>query len=458
MVVDAKKLVIFAGPHKAAATSVEAFFYQYASGHSRYGPDGHLLTSAERKKTFGLRYWMWPRVTGKVANETDVDAPYKIFGRLVTDHDNDLLENEIMDGIRRAWDTEGLEGVVLGSEEFDQVDGSEGIGVLRYDAMNALRKIVHALEVPPSDVYLVLNYRTPRLDHWASIMAHTSTQQIQSDNFDTEYQNWMCDIDHREMHMETLATQMNPLNAARAFLKEGWKVQVVDMQGVIEAGRDISHVVACDIVTARCEGGAVLNHKADNPHHNALDVKFTSLTEEQRMEAELLFRSLDCSYMDELQENHNFGIIYNHSLWTECDPAKSAIYKKLQEDPTYTYKALLSQLECPGELPFPKNEMISMKVALYGKVVKKNTKRSAGSILFEFCAFIGIMVAAMGYQYHRMVQSGPINPAAFRVPSAVDDDGGAGAANDLDAEYGDPHGDDDEEDEHVTTAKGKYRD
>lgn len=298
-------------------------------------------------------------------------------------------------------------------------------------------------------------------------MAHTSSQEIQQENFDAEYQNWMCDINHREMHMETLATQMNPLNAASAFVKEGWKVQLVDMEGVNEAGRDISHVIACDIVMARCEGGAVLNHLGDNPHHNTMDIKFTSLDEEQRGDAELLFRSLDCSYMDQLQEHTNFGIIYNHSLWTECDPTKLAIYKKLQQDPTNMYKALLSQLECPGEMPFPPNEMITMHDALNGKVVKtkmskqsngSSTNRSAGSILLEFCAFVGIMAAAMGYQYHRMVQTGPVDRGAYRVASAVDDDDqDTGFANTLDAEYGDPHDDNDEE-EHIPNPTTRYKD
>ncbi len=446
--VDADKLVIYAGPHKAASTSIESFLYQYASGHSRYGVDGQVLNSAERKKTFGLRYWMWPRITGQVANEIETDQPYKIFGHLVTEHDNALLRDEILEGIRISWDTHGLEGIVLGSEEFDQIGP-----LATYDAMHALHKIVDFLSVPANDVTMVLNYRSPRLDQWAAMWAHAT--QTADENFALEYEQWLCDADRMEMHVEVLATQMNPLNAALAFVNEGWNVRFIDLEGVEEAGRDVSHVVACDVMTGRCEDGSVLNHKLDNPHHNSIDVEFSALTEEQRVDAENLFLARDCAYMDELRENVKFGVIYNNSVWSNCDPAKSQVYQKLKDDPTYMYKALLSQITCPNDMPIPKSEMITMTQALNGKSVKttkssdkkeKKKKRSAGSILLELFSFIGIMVAAMGYQYHRMIQTDPLPIGAHRVEAVAEDEEDQGPfTSHVDAEYGDTDGDNDDD-------------
>jgi len=490
--VDAKKLVIYAGPHQSASTSIEDFFYQYASGHSRYGNDGQLLNSAERKKTFGLRYWKWPKVTGRVANETEIEQPYKIFGHLVTDHTNDLLRLEILQGIRTAWETPDLEGIILGSEEFDQVGSFTS-----YDALNAIRNIVKFITVPPNDVTLVLNYRTPRLDHWASIWAHATKQKEEQEqksaneeeeeqNNAMTYEEWLCDVNRMTSHIEALATQMNPLNAVDAFVKEGWNVRLIDMEGVTKAGRDISHVIACDIVTGRCKNGAVMNHETDRFHHNSVNVEFSALSEEQRVEAEALFRSRDCAYIDDLHHNIMFGLIYNHSVWSDCDATKSTLYKKLKDDPTVMYKALLSQITCPNEMPIPKNELITMSEALYGKSVKpvsstkdsqsqKKHTRSTGGILLEFFTFIGIMMAAMAYQYHRMTQTAPY---LYRVESAIaqqeedeienmnEEDQFTNNNNinhrhniNVSAEYGDAESDDDDnDDDDAIPKRSGYRD
>jgi hypothetical protein len=438
------KLVIFAGPHKAASTSVESFFYEYASGHSRTDADGHKKDNHERKKTFGLRYWLWPRVYGHVANETEPLEPYKIFGHLVTEPENDALEQEILEDIREAWNTKGLEGVIIGSELFDQI-GEQA----PYDAMKALRKVVAYLNVKPNDVTVALNYRTPRVEHWASMWSHASKNV----NYTKEYEDWMCDEELVPKHVEILATQMNPLNAAEAFVKEGWNVRLIDMEGVESSGRDVSHVVACDVVAARCADGAVLNHLNDNPHKNAVDAEFSALNEEQRNDTEQLFRSLDCAYEDFLRTNVKFGIIYNETVWQDCDPELADVYKRLKDEPSTMYKALLSQVQCPAQRPIGAKNMVDMNEALTGEIPEsahksksksEHKKRSAGGIFLEFLIFVGCTMAAMGYQYHRMTtnssSSSSVPAGAHRIETAVEDSEEGEFSNtaaEVDAEYGD---------------------
>lgn len=445
---------MFAGPHKAASTSIESFFYRYADSHSRWDEDGNIKSKAERKKTFGLRFWMWPRIHGVVANETEKEHPYKIFGHLVTDHDNTMLRDEILNGIRDAWETEGLEGVIIGTEMFDQVGE-----YAPYDAIHAMRKVVEYIRVEPSQVTVALNYRTPRLEQWASIWAHV--REGWDTNATLEYEEWLCDPNQVQKHVEILQTQMNPFNAAEAFVKEGWNVRLIDMQGADEAGRDVNHVVACDVATARCDDGAVLNHKGDNPHMNSVSAKSDTLSDEQLKAAESLFRARDCAYMDFLRTNVKFAVVYNQSVWEDCNPNMTDVYNHLKEDPSLMYKALLGQLECPnGE--YPTSDVVEIDEILSGKYLekveegkgsttsksKKDHKRSLASILLEFFGFIFIVGAAMGYQYHRMVRERiPLGVGVSQIDTAAameeaEQEGQFTNNAAVGAEYGDP--DDDE--------------
>lgn len=437
----ANQLIVFAGPHKAASKAVEQFFYKYASGHSRLDQDGNLIPNGERKKTFGLRYWKWPRISGKAAEKAEKNYPYKIYNHLVTQHFNDVLRNEIHDGIRKAWESNGIEGIIIGSVEFDQV-GPE----VEFDASKAVKGVVDFLDLHPNQVTVVLNYRTPRLDQWASMWKHDSSIKLKN-AYKAEYEEWLCDGDRMEEHVRVLATEMNPLNAAEAYVNLGYNVKLVDMEGVDLAGRDVVHVIACDIATAKCDDGAVRDHEEDMVV-NSIATEFSALTESQRVEAEALFRYRDCAYKD-LRENVKFGVLYNHSIWATCEDEKFKTYQQLREDPSYMYRALVDQVKCPKKTghPLPKSQRQSMKDALNGKK-SKSSDGGIGSILFEFVVFAGIFAGVMGYQYHRMIKSGPLPVGAHSVAAAApvgslkEEEGQF--ANDMDAEFGDADSDEDD--------------
>mmetsp|Transcript_43636 Transcript_43636/g.105247 ORF Transcript_43636/g.105247 Transcript_43636/m.105247 type:complete len:88 (+) Transcript_43636:381-644(+) len=65
--------------------------------------------------TRALTYWRWPRVMGTYGSHG-----VKVFGRLVTEPSNDILHKSIMDSIAKKM-SEGENGVIVGTEEFDQV-------------------------------------------------------------------------------------------------------------------------------------------------------------------------------------------------------------------------------------------------------------------------------------------------------------------------------------------------
>ena len=153
---------------------------------------------------------------------------------MVTSPQDQKIESEILKDIDDAW-TKSDNGVILGTEEFDQV-GPDAI----YDALGAMKKIVGHLKISdPKDVTVVINYREPRLDQWISIWKHA-----EGDFANSTYEDFLClthnDDVSKASRFDMLGSQMNPLLAAKEFLKQGWNVKVIDMSGVEEAGKDIA--------------------------------------------------------------------------------------------------------------------------------------------------------------------------------------------------------------------------
>ena len=216
---DKKTSILFAGPHNSASSSVEDFFHQWAE---KGWMKGH-------PKTIALQYWRWPHIHGKYGTH----GP-KVFGKLVTSPEDDVIEDEILKDVKKSWDASG-NGIIMGTEEFDQV-GPDAT----YDALTAMKKIVSHLKISdPKHVTVVVNYRAPRLDQWVSMWKHA-----EGDFEDSTYEDFLC-LSHandeaRAERYDMLGSKMNPLNAAKEFLKQGWNVKVIDMSGVDKAGKDIA--------------------------------------------------------------------------------------------------------------------------------------------------------------------------------------------------------------------------
>lgn len=323
-----KRVVFFAGPHKAASTSVEQWFYNYYTK-----PDSDQ---------FALRYWKWPIIKGPLSDQ--LDESFKIFQELVKQPENAALKEEILVGIQEAFDASET-GIILGTEDFDQVGH-----FATYDAVNSMTEILERLGVAKEDVTVILNYRSPRLDQWISVWKH--------DNDIPSYRAFMCDSQHDEIlrkeRIQALATQMDPLFAARTFLKEGWSVKVIDMGGVTKANLDIVNVIACDILEGKCllDDEIVYGHRGDDTHFNVVDRDFEELTQDQREEAEKLFRARDCAFEDFIGNNPKFEIGYKDSIWHDCegqDLDREEVYLYLDGNPEVLYSALLNQLGCSDD-------------------------------------------------------------------------------------------------------------
>eukprot|EP00526_Cylindrotheca_closterium_P012077 CAMPEP_0113618816 /NCGR_PEP_ID=MMETSP0017_2-20120614/9541_1 /TAXON_ID=2856 /ORGANISM="Cylindrotheca closterium" /LENGTH=475 /DNA_ID=CAMNT_0000528355 /DNA_START=116 /DNA_END=1543 /DNA_ORIENTATION=+ /assembly_acc=CAM_ASM_000147 len=319
-----RKVVFFAGPHKAAATSVEEWFYNYYT--------------KEDSDHFALRHWAWPIVVGPRADQ--LDEPWKVFQQLVLAPDDKEMKEEIMVSIQETFDGSDT-GIILGTESFDQV-GRYSHG----DAVKAMNDVLQRLGVAKEEVTVIINYRSPRLDQWISVWKHSGVPS---------YRSFMCDSQDRhqlrEERIEQLSTLMDPLYMAQTFVKQGWNVRVIDMEGVERANKDIVNVIACDILGGKClmKDSIVYGHRGDETHFNVEERDFRELTEEQRQEADKLFRARDCAFEEYLSKHPKFQVGYQDNLWSDCDEqdlGREDVFVYLAGMPQALYSGLLSQFNC----------------------------------------------------------------------------------------------------------------
>lgn len=329
-----KRLVLFAGPHRAGATSVEEFFHRYCYGWVK---KDHV--------SFAMRYWKWPNVTGLPNDDGSVPA-YKLFEHLVLNggEGGDGLTNDLMGAIATAWET-ATEGVILGTELFDQMGP-----YAQHDGLEAMKKVINAVGVAPEDVTIVVNYRAPRFEHWESVWRGSV------EGTDSSYEDFICTRSAYHEKMELLSTAMNPLQIAMKSREQGWKVALMDLAAIEAAGNDVVHSIACNVMGARCDEEGWINYHSNESFHNNPAEEghdITELTGDDRELAEKLFQARDCAYRPALENDPGFTIIPNgkNSIWTDeyCDADKDGtIYQGLL-DVELLFRGLLSQLNCQDE-------------------------------------------------------------------------------------------------------------
>jgi hypothetical protein len=201
---------------------------------------------------------------------------------------------------------------------------------------------------------------------------------------------------------------MNPLQIAQAVVDEGWKVDVVDMDGVEKAGMDVSHSIACDVLMGKCtDDGWAKHHENETIYNNGAEEGhiITELTTEEKMAAERLFAARDCAYRKTLTSANNFRIIRNSSLFANCKQTGSseAVYQQML-DVELIFRGLLSQVKCEGNKVKFDNMPRSVDEVLSGKYNKETgyTGGGGGKKFLWFLTLVGVAGAA--YMAHKHPQ------------------------------------------------------
>lgn len=256
--------------------------------------------------------------------------------------DNAKLTSDVLVASQTMFD-ESENGIVVGTQLFDQI-GHNAI----YDALTPMNKIVNRLGIEDSNVTVILNYRTPRIEHWLSIW--------KANDADSSYTDFMCKTyDNKELRkdrMSQLAASMNALNGAYEFLKRGWNVKLIDLEGVHDTNKDVTHVIGCDILKGQCDGdGYLFRHdKFRTPDEGIPDIG-NDVSEEEAVKIEQLFRYRDCGFETLLQpflDGGQMEVLYKDSIWADCNVDNQDTYHNLAGAEDLVYSALLSQLNCEG--------------------------------------------------------------------------------------------------------------
>lgn len=343
------RLVVLAGPRRAATSSVAEFFHKYARGAQPNRQHGRIYHP--------LAKFRWPLVYGEYSNETEYDMPYKRFNHLVTDPNNKELKMEIMDAIKRDYEINGVDAVIFGGEEFDQVMGGDSVEAHKFDAVEAVKEVVNHVGVPSECVTILLNYRVPRFEHWVSLyssgMIDGTEMAVESDFM--PYEEHMCVDDQSDCRLQELGTSMNPMYLAETYLNAGekWQVKLIDMGGIEDFGTDISHTIGCNILGGVCDddGRWVKGHIEETITNKVLQADFDSLPKEEVVLSERLFRYRDCAYEEDLRKNERFSVVMNKTVWSDCihDKDHEWIYQSFRDFKFGTrlvFDALLSQIDC----------------------------------------------------------------------------------------------------------------
>jgi hypothetical protein len=321
VVQNGNKLVIFAGPHETNGENITQFFSRYASKDS-----SHYRSS--------FNGWDWPSVDSE-AIDSEVDG-YELFDLLVTmDHDRPV-QNILMDSIRDSWNN-AQEGVILGSLYFDRVGKNPESN---FDPIKAIQRVVDALGIPDEDVTVVLTYRSPRVDHWSAVwMNHFKESQ---------YKDFICSDTQSDKRWEWLDTVMSPMKVANVYVEMGWNAVLIDYEGTTSAGKDVAHVLSCDVmngVDCNNDGWVYdLESKTIGPLSSyAID----DLSDSQKTDLEHLFQLRECYYMYLLDSQQNFDILYtDETRWNSCPWSLNLQEYEDVSDTDFFLDALRSQMDC----------------------------------------------------------------------------------------------------------------
>jgi len=313
-----KKLVVFVGPHETEAIDVTKFFVNYASANE----DDEPLESFDG--------WSWPLIDDEIIWK----PAHRVFDLLITDPDTEDIQRTVIDGIVETWKN-SKNGVIIGSLYFDRVGTNP---YSHYDPIGALHRVVDALGISNKDVTVTVTYRSPRIDHWSVVW---------NNHFDSnDYEHFICsDGEESAKRWEWLDTVMNPFKIAKTYHDQGWNVAVVDQEGTINAGMDLSHTIACNLMEdVNCKNGWIdgLDNIASEP---LAVIPMNSMEEEGRHNLEQLFRERDCYFKYDLKDKPGFAILNQHSAWSSCSGQHKAFYKQFT-DTNFMLNLLKSQKQC----------------------------------------------------------------------------------------------------------------
>jgi len=300
-----KRVVILAGPHKTGSTSLQNNFHKWT------GSDNYLLDKwawpvpavITKYESEDENHWQWNPSKGFYAlAELLRDNKHSITDRLVFQKSTreELLQSYKTEFLR-AWSA-GY-NLIIGSEAFDNVIKDDDDEMI--ERLLALMPWNLNEGVGNDRITVVVTYRVPRVKHLISVWRETK-----KDN--QSFKEWI-------LKTKNELGAIDSLGLVEMFLKKGLNVVLADINGIGEAGHDISNVIACEVLQARCtderqlvgsDPPLIMNTKENFRGH-------LKITNEQMDKMDAAMRSYDCKYVNlfkEFEEKNQLVMLHATSL------------------------------------------------------------------------------------------------------------------------------------------------
>jgi len=289
-----RRLVIFAGPHKCASTTVESFFFNI------FGEPQRKAHEAFSNWSMPMLEYDFPWQTHRPRNEKQYTYALREIGQ------NQELKKVILRLIERKYKSKPAKNVLLAAESFGKRDNV--IGDL------FIKEIASANHI--EQVEIVLNYRSTRTDHLISNWKQDRDEKKAPDNF----HEWLCtdeythNLNHRSMDI---------FGRAQKFLDEGWQVTLIDLGGVAKDDLDLSHSIACEVLKVPCTNGWINGWSHDQRKKTIRHRKDgnSELSEQEYNGMEMVFAQRDCLYANAFEQAEHAGrmkFLHRDSVLTNC--------------------------------------------------------------------------------------------------------------------------------------------
>jgi hypothetical protein len=326
------KILLLAGPHKAASTTLQTLSLQY---DNFLGPDfpWHFVNPIYE----GMKY-----------------QRHKSFANFVLSYYDKRKENNFKkvkmiykDDIEMHY-SKG-DNIIMGIEEIDRISHSVIHGGAMLSEVNAdnnnlldeIFSVVPATAIQAGTVDVIIVYRAPRISHLKSLFKQLLYGMLEEDLlshgiFENTFYEFLLSL-----LLKASFHAIDTLELTKRFLEKGWKVKLIDMTGVDpEEGIEFFNVLGCDLMELECISPTpnskqlmplLISESLDyaniiksfNVQHNKREDTFNwNITEVQKDQVETLLQQYDCSKMHILQ-NSNLEIVHGKTLLTNKEKCHS---------------------------------------------------------------------------------------------------------------------------------------
>ncbi len=310
-----QRIVLIAGPHKTGSSSIQNNMYKWTT-----------IPNAQNKLL--LPQWSWPSPTqiyddcnssGGNGNNDGQDSSKKHKKKHEKEHMHgkifypfaEALHNcriakfrtiydmyscqELIDVYKAEFQIQWDAGynLIIGTEAFDLIGHIPSIASAKNKDMLYMDDVLHQLpkNTTKEDITIVIKYRSPRTKHLISwyheccMNTMTFRKFLQSEMYD---------------HPDRGSRIIDSLYLVQKLLLEGYHVVLFDLSGVLDKGYDISNLIACDVLDAKCTPNKEIVGELEPPKISNVKQQsknqFGIFEEEDMKKIERIIRQRDCKF------------------------------------------------------------------------------------------------------------------------------------------------------------------